>query len=185
MVILPRASQLTYGAQDDPRLLSLIDKVPDELWSAKLALQLLYQRLRGPDSNFATYIANLPKGITGIPIFFDKRAIDLIDYPPVTQQVQKRCRWLSSFSQEVLANLPGSAADPFGGVMIDINALGWALACVSSRAFRNRGPMQPAAMLPLIDMANHSFLPNAEVLPLEDGAVGLFAKSKVRIRCTI
>ncbi|GLC45812.1 hypothetical protein PLESTM_001782700 [Pleodorina starrii] len=112
-------------------------------------------------------------------MFFGKRALDLIDYPPVSQQVQKRCRWLYSFSQQVLAQLPGSPEDPFDGVTVDINALGWAMACVSSRAFRTRGPTHPAAMLPLIDMANHTFAPNAEVLPLEGGAVGLFAKSKI------
>jgi histone-lysine N-methyltransferase SETD3 len=49
------------------------------------------------------------------------------------------------------------AEDPFDGVEIDANALGWALAAVTSRAFRTRGKEYPAAMLPLIDMANHSF----------------------------
>ncbi len=178
--MLPSTCHLTYGANDDPRLLSLIDKVPDDLWGAKLALQLLYHRLRGADSPFSTYVANLPKGVSGIPMFFSKQALELIDYPPVSQQVQKRCRWLFSFSKQVLGQLPGTAEDPFGGVLVDINALGWALACVSSRAFRTRGPNHPAAMLPLVDMANHTFSPNAEVLPLEGGAVGLFAKCKVR-----
>ncbi|EFJ43131.1 hypothetical protein VOLCADRAFT_106928 [Volvox carteri f. nagariensis] len=179
LIVLPAACHLTYGAKDDPRLLALIEKVPNELWGAKLALQLLSQRLRGADSLFAAYISNLPRGIPGIPMFFSKRALDLIDYPPVTQQVQKRCRWLHTFSQQVMAKLPGSPEDPFGGVTVDINALGWALACVTSRAFRTRGPAHPAAMLPLIDMANHTFTPNAEVLPLPGGDMGLFAKSKV------
>ncbi|GIL70677.1 hypothetical protein Vretimale_3773 [Volvox reticuliferus] len=179
LIMLPAACHLTYGVNDDPRLLSLVDKVPSDLWGAKLALQLIYQRLRGPNSQFATYITNLPRGVPGVPMFFSKRALDLIDYPPVSQQVQKRCRWLFTFSQQVLAKLPGTPGDPFGGVTVDINAMGWALACVSSRAFRTRGPSHPAAMLPLIDMANHSFAPNAEVLPLDSGAVGLFAKTKI------
>ena len=95
--------------------------------------------------------------------------------------MKKRCKWLYEFSTEVLARLPGSPEDPFGGVAVDINALGWAMAAVSSRAFRTRGPTQPAAMLPLIDMANHTFSPNAEVLPLEGGggAVGLFARRAI------
>lgn len=42
---------------------------------------------------------------------------------------------------------------------------GWALSVTSSRAFRVRGPGHPAALLPLIDMCNHSFAPNCEVLP--------------------
>lgn len=50
---------------------------------------------------------------------------------------------------------------------------------VSSRAFRTRGPSSPAAMLPLIDMANHSFEPNCEVLPVKGGGVALVAKKQV------
>jgi hypothetical protein len=56
---------------------------------------------------------------------------------------------------------------------------GWALAVVSSRAFRVAGPQAPAALLPLIDMANHSFEPNCEVLPVP-GGVAMVAKRPVR-----
>jgi hypothetical protein len=55
---------------------------------------------------------------------------------------------------------------------------GWALAVVSSRAFRVSGPHAPAALLPLIDMANHSFEPNCEVLPVP-GGVAMVAKRPV------
>jgi hypothetical protein len=78
----------------------------------------------------------------------------------------------------VLAPLPGTGADPFGAP-VEINALGWALAVVSSRAFRTRGPSQPAAMLPLVDMCNHSFDPNCEVLPSKGGGIALVAKKHV------
>ena len=37
---LPVACHLTYSAADNARLLRLIDKVPAELWGAKLALQV-------------------------------------------------------------------------------------------------------------------------------------------------
>lgn len=50
---------------------------------------------------------------------------------------------------------------------------------MTSRAFRIRGPQHPAALLPLIDMANHSFEPNAEVVPVADG-VAMVAKRQVR-----
>ncbi len=53
--------------------------------------------------------------------------------------------------------------------------LGWALAVVTSRAFRVGGPSQPAAMLPLIDMCNHSFAPNCKLQPLGDGSLQLIA----------
>lgn len=179
LIELPASCQLTYSAEStDPKLLALIDQVPNELWGAKLALQLLAQRVAGPDSMFATYVAMLPRGFDGVPMFFGKAGIDAIEYAPVSFQVKKRCKWLYDFSQ-VLAKLPGTPADPFSGAVMDINALGWSLAAVSSRAFRTRGPSHPASMLPLIDMCNHSFTPNCEVLPTTSGALGLFAKRKL------
>lgn len=54
-------------------------------------------------------------------------------------QVKKRCRWLLSFTQQTLQPISGTAADPFDGAEVDANALGWALAVVTSRAFRTRG----------------------------------------------
>ena len=41
LVHLPAQCQLTYGKETSPELLSLIEKVPQEFWGAKLALQAL------------------------------------------------------------------------------------------------------------------------------------------------
>ena len=98
--------------------------------------------------------------------------------PALLPQVKRRCRWLLSFSQTTLAEVRGTAADPFGGAAIDANALGWALGVVSSRAFRTRGPNSPASMLPMIEIANHSFEPNAKVVPA--GAAGAIALVALR-----
>ena len=40
LVSLPRSCQLSYDGSTEPNLLQLISKVPDELWGAKLALQV-------------------------------------------------------------------------------------------------------------------------------------------------
>lgn len=72
---------------------------------------------------------------------------------------------------------------PFDGFTVDANALGWAYACASSRAFRVAGPDRPAAMLPLVDVANHSFAPSAEVRPslgLGPGAIEMVAARRVK-----
>ena len=63
----------------------------------------------------------------------------------------------------------------------DVNLLGWALAMVSSRAFRIRGTEHPASMLPLVDLCNHSFDPNCEVLPDSSSGVSLIAKHHVPV----
>lgn len=161
LIALPKHCHLTYDNSSDPRLLHHIRKVPDELWGAKLALQLLNQRVRGDQSPFGRYIAALPRAIHGLPMFFDGNTVQSLEYPPVIEQVKKRCRWLIEFTAS-----NSSLSDAFDGVDIDANALGWAFGVVTSRAFRTRGPHHPAAMLPLIDMANHSFKPNATVIPL-------------------
>jgi hypothetical protein len=38
--VLPRSCHLTYDESSDPRVLQLIQQVPEELWGAKLALQV-------------------------------------------------------------------------------------------------------------------------------------------------
>lgn len=58
---------------------------------------------------------------------------------------------------------------PFQGQSADANAVGWGLASASSRAFGLGGPGKPRSMLPLIDLANHSFEYNAKVLPAPGG----------------
>lgn len=47
--------------------------------------------MQGTESPVALYIANLPVGFPGIPIFFDRDAIAAIDYPPVSEQVGCLC----------------------------------------------------------------------------------------------
>eukprot|EP00879_Flechtneria_rotunda_P001900 GHRR01002073.1.p1 GENE.GHRR01002073.1~~GHRR01002073.1.p1 ORF type:complete len:603 (+),score=223.44 GHRR01002073.1:581-2389(+) len=178
LIELPNSCQLMYDGSADPRVLGLIQQVPDDLWGAKLAVQVLVHRLAGANSPFATYISYLPIGVSGVPMFFCKEALEAMEYPPVVEQVKRRGRWLHRFSLDVLSKLPGTAADPFEGVLVDINAIGWAFAVVTSRAFRVAGPTAPAALLPLIDIANHSFSPNCEVVPMQ-GGVAMIAKRQI------
>lgn len=55
--------------------------------------QLLAHRVQGAESPLSTYITNLPVGVPGIPMFFSREAIAAIEYPPVSEQVKKRCKW--------------------------------------------------------------------------------------------
>lgn len=78
----------------------------------------------GKHSAFTAYISHLPPSFPGIPLFFNREAVEAIDYPPVGGQVAKRGKWLSQFSKQVLAPLRGTVDDPYDGVLIDMNALG-------------------------------------------------------------
>ena len=183
LVFLPESSTLTYdGGVTDRRLVRLIDLVPEELWGVKVALALLAERVKGPESPFHPYISNLPIGFSGVPMFYSRDDIAQLEYPPVVAQVKKRGVFLYEFATKHLTGLSADE-DPFGGVQVDTNALGWALAAVSSRAFRTRGPSLPASLLPLIDLANHSFEPSAEVKVEERGGVrGISLVSKREIK---
>jgi hypothetical protein len=50
--------------------------------------QVLAARIQGSDSSFAPYIANLPVGVSGVPMFFAREALEAIEYPPVVEQVR-------------------------------------------------------------------------------------------------
>ncbi|KAK4371812.1 hypothetical protein RND71_007196 [Anisodus tanguticus] len=120
----------------------------EELWAMKLGLKLLQERAK-KGSFWWPYISNLPETYT-VPIFFPAEDIKNLQYAPLLYQVNKRCR--CGF----------------------ICTLGWAMSAVSSRAFRLYGSKRPDGtrsnvpmMLPLIDMCNHSFDPNAEIVQEE------------------
>ena len=129
LITLPRSLALTYGPGSDPALLAMIAKVPEELWSVRLALALLAERAKGDASRWAPYIATLPASYPGCPIFWGAEDLKALQYPPLAAQVAKRCKFLLDFTKGELDVLggEGAAADPFGGVSVDVNGLGWRL----------------------------------------------------------
>lgn len=99
--------------------------------------------------------------------------VTALQYAPVQHQVKLRGRFLHDFAQQ---HLPSVMA-PFGGQQVTTDVLGWGFAAASSRAFGLAGPTGQRSMLPFIDMANHSFVGNAEVIPGPDGAARLVSVS--------
>ncbi|XP_021746830.1 histone-lysine N-methyltransferase setd3-like [Chenopodium quinoa] len=159
------------GSASSPILTELARQIPEELWAMRLGLKLLQERAK-TGSFWWPYISNLPETYS-VPIFFNKEDIQNLEFVPLITQVNKRCRFLFDFGKQVkgaIANVkPGD--HPFGGQDVDASALGWAMAAVSSRAFRLHGDKlsdgihkSVPMMLPLIDMCNHSFSPNAKII---------------------
>ncbi|XP_068663842.1 uncharacterized protein [Aristolochia californica] len=137
----------------------------EELWAMRLGLRLLQERAT-VGSYWWPYISNLPEAFS-IPIFFPGEDIQNLQYAPVLHQVNKRCRFLLDFEKEVKIALENVAYKnhPFGGQDVNASSLGWAMSAVSSRAFRLHGLHNDVPMmLPLIDMCNHSFHPNAQII---------------------
>nr|XP_027191876.1 histone-lysine N-methyltransferase setd3 isoform X2 [Cicer arietinum] len=150
----------------------------------KLGLKLLHERAK-LGSFWWPYISNLPESYT-VPIFFPGEDIKNLQYAPLLHQVNKRCRFLLDFEQQVKRALVGLAPDkhPFGGQEVDASSLGWAMSAVSSRAFRLHGNKQSNGinfdipmMLPLIDMCNHSFNPNARIVQEQEAG-----STKMRVK---
>ena len=175
LVRLPRPLQLTEDVVE-PQLAGfgeLAARVPGELWQARLGLSLLRERSQGRHSSFSPYIELLPAVHRGIPIFFSGDTLAMLQYAPLSEQVKKRCRWLVEFSQHTQR-----AGALFNEQLVDANALGWALASVSSRAFAvgtDAEGKKLHALLPMIDLANHHANNNATVTDAGDGAVELVA----------
>ncbi|XP_073010064.1 uncharacterized protein [Typha latifolia] len=152
-------------------LVQLATRVPEELWAMRLGLRLLQERAT-VGSFWWPYISNLPEAFT-VPIFFPGDDIKNLQYAPLLYQVNKRCRFLLDFEKEVkiILNDVTSKDHPFAGQDIKASSLGWAMSAVSSRAFRLHGEILPDGkhseapmLLPLIDMCNHSFNPNARIV---------------------
>ncbi|XP_043695423.1 actin-histidine N-methyltransferase [Telopea speciosissima] len=200
LIALPNHLPLRFGSIDsDDRggglesvLAQLARHVPEELWAMKLGLKLLQERaLVG--SFWWPYISNLPETYS-VPIFFSGEDIKNLQYAPPLHQVNKRCRFLLDFEKEVKGVLKNVEPDehPFAGQEVDANSLGWAMSAVSSRAFRLHGERLPDGthatvpmMLPLIDMCNHSFYPNAQIVQEEDAknlkmAVKVVAETEIK-----
>ncbi|XP_009611032.1 uncharacterized protein [Nicotiana tomentosiformis] len=184
IIALPQHIPLKFGSLEaetsldagaHSALINLAQHVPEELWAMKLGLKLLRERAK-KGSFWWPYISNLPETYT-VPIFFPGEDIKNLQYAPLLYQVNKRCRFLLEFDKILKHELENLKPDdhPFGGQHVDSSALGWAMSAVSSRAFRLYGSKRPDGtrrnvpmMLPLIDMCNHSFDPNAEIVQEEE-----------------
>ncbi|OIW10083.1 hypothetical protein TanjilG_21920 [Lupinus angustifolius] len=180
LIVLPDHIPLSFRSFEsedsvDSALAQLARQVPEELWAMKLGLKLLQERAK-VGSFWWPYISNLPETYS-VPIFFPGEDIKNLQYAPVLHQVNKRCRFLLDFEQEIkraVVNLEPEK-HPFGGLEVHASSLGWAMSAVSSRAFRLYGNKRPDGvhidvpmMLPLIDMCNHSFSPNARIVQEQD-----------------
>ncbi|KAF3786861.1 Histone-lysine N-methyltransferase [Nymphaea thermarum] len=155
--------------------MALFGALAEELWALKLGLRLLQERAT-VGSFWWPYISNLPEAFS-TPIFFSGDEIKNLQYAPIVHQVNKRCRFLLDFEKVVKQTLEDVSFrnHPFRGQDVDASALGWAMAAVSTRAFRLHGKALPHGtesdipmLLPLIDMCNHSFEPNAEIIQEQD-----------------
>lgn len=175
LIGLPSHLPLKFDDGSSSILDSLAQRVPEELWAMRLGLRLLQERAK-TGSFWWPYISNLPDTYS-VPIFFQGEDIKNLQYAPLLHQVNKRCRFLLDFEKEVKDFVANVKPDehPFGGQEIDASSLGWAMSAVSSRAFRLRrdklsdGVLSDMPMmLPLIDMCNHSFNPNAKIIQDHD-----------------
>ncbi|XP_073282570.1 uncharacterized protein [Primulina huaijiensis] len=173
LIALPHRIPLKFEDENEdfPILTNLARHIPEELWAMKLGLKLLHERGR-KGSFWCSYISNLPETYT-VPIFFPGEDIKNLQYAPLLHQVNKRCRFLLDFERLLKNELEKVGLDdrPFGGQDVDASSIGWAMSAVSSRAFRLYGDKRPDGthfdapmLLPLVDMCNHSFNPNAKIL---------------------
>ncbi|KAJ1478204.1 hypothetical protein T484DRAFT_1749712, partial [Baffinella frigidus] len=140
LVVLPEKAQLFYkNSQDaDQALLAVIETVNPSLWGMRLGLRLLQEKVKSETSFFSEYLNNLPTSYDGMPAYYTAQETQALQFPDVQRQAAGRLAQLTQLAA-TCQRIRGSAADPFAGADIDLGALTWATASVSSRAYRVRG----------------------------------------------
>jgi len=181
LIVVPEKGQIFYNkdpkqmspngdVDSDTALLAVINTVNPALWGIQLALKLLQEKVKCDTSagtaSFCAYISSLPAPASyhGMPAYYKQAGTKHLQFPDVQRQAAGRKEQLMLLAQTSRA-LRGTAADPFSGATIDLEALTWATASVTSRAFRVRGlPGQRgghlASLVPVVDLINHAFEPN-------------------------
>lgn len=172
-VSIPSSCLLAAPAGDEPALGRLYDSVPEDFWAARLGLLLLAERAKGEGSRVADYIRTLPAAYT-VPLMWSPEAVKLLQYPTAQRRLVKSARFVSTFSTEQLLDST-DALEAFGGLTVGADALGWAVAASSSRAFALGG--RERVLCPVIDIGNHAPKGEAscELRGTRGGAVELVA----------
>ncbi len=158
------------GAYAENLLLGLSGEVTSEI---KLALRLLKERIRhlSPQSHLSTssgeggmnwgpVLDSLPDAVPGCPIFFNQMMVAALQDQTAKEEVRRISSAILRTARG-LSHLPGTPEDLFYGVRIDQNAMAWAWAIVASRAIRANGKI---LLIPILDMVNHNFDPNVEIV---------------------
>lgn len=101
-----------------------------------LIMQILYHYCQGPASPLHAYIQTLPGVQQGIPkpqiaMLYLKPQLQELQYNPLIGDAASQAYWWRQYSKEVLAALPGSADDPFGGQLVTQEQLGEAKLTIS------------------------------------------------------
>ena len=155
-----------------PALATLQAEVPADFWAARLGLALLAERAKGEGSRVSEYVTTLPAAFTA-PLFWSPEAVGLLAYPTARARLLKTAKFVASFGKEQLAS--DAAAEAFGGVTVGADALGWAVAACSSRAYAVSGGAR--VLCPIVDLGNHA--PKGEASCEVRGTAGTQPKTPV------
>jgi Fe-S cluster biogenesis protein NfuA len=112
--------------------------------------------------DWGAYLYTLPSALKSLPIFFTGAQLREYEteFPKMQGEVGGRVQLLKS----VASALPKEG----GFAKVSLRALAWAYGIVTSRAVRLQGSSEPGVLLPLLDLANHDFMPSAEIKRLGD-----------------
>ncbi len=139
----------------------------------KLALRLLTERVwhfdaqsrlstssREGGMNWGPALDALPNAVPGCPVFFNQTMVAALQDQAVKEEVRRISSAILRTARG-LSHLPGTPDDMFYGVRVDQDAMAWAWAIVASRATTVNGKLM---LVPLLDMVNHNFEANVEIV---------------------
>jgi hypothetical protein len=160
---IPRAKQIWCPPDD-------AEARGDVSTHTRLGLALLREKLQ--DSTFDPYLQMLPHSYDSMPLYY-VQDIPELQFAPVEQEAVARIQELLRITQ----SLDGGAVSPFEGADVDFEQVLWAYGTASSRALRPHSLPggHVHALVPLVDLINHSFDANCRLVDEGGGAVGLRA----------
>ena len=166
LVSVPRTKCLSCEAEPHGADRTLLELTAPNIRGMQLGLMVLQGKLGNGSqaSSFGPYFEMLPSSYDSLPVYF-AQDIPELQFSHVEQQAVARVKEILRVTQ-ICQSCTGSD-HPVDG--IDIEQVLWAHATASSRALRLEGMHE--ALVPMIDLINHSFDANCRLG--DEGARGV------------
>lgn len=171
LISVPPSAQLSYARFQATIGGPVERQVPKELWDMRLALALL--AAAADTATWGPFVQMLPQSLPGLPIFWKGSMLSEVEevHPTLRKEVVGRAGVLKSVAQGLKAEATDGDGECRRWERLSLRTLAWAYGIVTSRSVRlDKSGAGAGVLLPLIDLANHQFVPTAEIRRQDKGA---------------
>ena len=144
--------------------------ITDQPAWVKLAVQLLHEKALGDDSRWSAYLATLPEHLDA-PLFWSADELAALKGSQLFQNAAGYDAYVRSTHAQLKAEVFDAAPQTFPGTFFGEDAFLWAFGTLRARCLPPRDRGDDIALVPGLDMANHSGLVNS-TWTLNGGGLG-------------